>query len=194
MYNADQLYKEVIDGLHHFLDMAEANKRNGFICYRANIARIRRITPLQGPFNNHIFSHGFIPKYIYWTSREEKGLIMEENEEEECEDNFSAHAGFGAFDDDTAMEEAHEGEVADDDPTNDFGLALHDAREDCESKKERMKFQQMLEDHQKLLYPGCEDGLKKLGGTLELLQWKATHGVSDKGFGELLKHLKNMLP
>jgi hypothetical protein len=44
------------------------------------------------------------------------------------------------------------------------------------------------------LYPGCEDGLKKLGGTLELLQWKATHGVSDKGFGELLKHLKNMLP
>jgi hypothetical protein len=27
-----------------------------------------------------------------------------------------------------------------------------------------------------------------------LLQWKAAHGVSDKGFGELLKHLKNMLP
>jgi hypothetical protein len=27
-----------------------------------------------------------------------------------------------------------------------------------------------------------------------LLQWKATYGVSDKGFGELLKLLKNMLP
>jgi hypothetical protein len=24
--------------------------------------------------------------------------------------------------------------------------------------------------------------LKKLGSTLELLQWKAAHGVSDKGF------------
>jgi hypothetical protein len=57
-----------------------------------------------------------------------------------------------------------------------------------------MKFQQMLEDHRKLLYPSCEDGLKKLGSTLELLQWKATHGVSNKGFGELLKYLKNMLP
>jgi hypothetical protein len=45
-----------------------------------------------------------------------------------------------------------------------------------------MKFQQIWEDHRKLLYPGCEDGLKKLGITLELLQWKATNGVFDKGF------------
>ena len=30
--------------------------------------------------------------------------------------------------------------------------------------------------------------------TLELLQWKATYGVSDKEFGELLKLLKKMLP
>jgi hypothetical protein len=52
----------------------------------------------------------------------------------------------------------------------------------------------MFENHRKLLYLGCEDGLKKLGSTLGLLQWKATHGVSDKRFGELLKHLKNMLP
>jgi hypothetical protein len=49
----------------------------------------------------------------------------------------------------------------------------------------------MLADHRKLLYPGCADGLKKLGITQELLQWKATHGVSDKGFDELLKLLKN---
>jgi len=33
--------------------------------------------------------------------------------------------------------------------------------------------------------------LKKLGTTLELLQWNATHGVSDKRFGELLKLKKN---
>jgi hypothetical protein len=57
-----------------------------------------------------------------------------------------------------------------------------------------MKFYQMLEDHHKLLYPGCKDGLKKLDSTLELLQWKATHGVFDKRFGELLKHLKDKLP
>ena len=58
---------------------------------------------------------------------------------------------------------------------------------DYESEKERLKFQQIIEDHRKLLYQGCEDGLKKLGTTLEFLQWKATYGVSDKEFGELLK-------
>ena len=44
------------------------------------------------------------------------------------------------------------------------------------------------------MYLGCEDGVKKLDTTLELLQWKATHGVSDKGFGELLKLVKKMPP
>jgi hypothetical protein len=50
-----------------------------------------------------------------------------------------------------------------------------------------MKFQQMLADHHNLLYPRCADGLKNLGITLELLQWKAMHGVSDKRFRQLLK-------
>jgi hypothetical protein len=40
----------------------------------------------------------------------------------------------------------------------------------------------MLEDHNKLLYPNCEDGKKKVGTTLELLQWKAENGVPDKAF------------
>ena len=59
---------------------------------------------------------------------------------------------------------------------------------DCESETERLKFQKLLEDHRKLLYPDCENGLKKLGTTLELLQWKATY--VHKGFGELLKLVK----
>ena len=67
-------------------------------------------------------------------------------------------------------------------------------RADCESEKEMLKFQKMSEDHQKLLYPGCKDELKKLGTTLELLQRKVTNGVSDKGFGELLKLVKKMVP
>ena len=52
----------------------------------------------------------------------------------------------------------------------------------------------MLEDHKKLLYPTCDVGQKKLGTTLELLQWKLKNGVSDKGFGELLTITKKMLP
>ena len=52
----------------------------------------------------------------------------------------------------------------------------------------------MLADHRKSLYPSCEQGHRKLGTTLEFLQWKAKNGVSDKAFGELLKLVKNILP
>ena len=60
--------------------------------------------------------------------------------------------------------------------------------------KESKKFEKMLEDHKKLLYPDCKQGLKKLDTTLEMLQWKAANGVTDKGFEELLGIVKNMLP
>jgi hypothetical protein len=48
-------------------------------------------------------------------------------------------------------------------------MVIRDAQRDCESEKEKAKFDQMLEDHKKLLYPSAEDGQKKLGTTLELL-------------------------
>ena len=50
----------------------------------------------------------------------------------------------------------------------------------------------MLEDHKNLLYPNCENGLKKLGSTLELLRWKAECAIPDSSFEKLLKMMKNM--
>jgi len=75
-----------------------------------------------------------------------------------------------------------------------LGDAIRDAQRDCESKKEKAKFERMLEDHRKLLYATAEDGQKKLGTTLELLQWKAKNGALDKSFGQLLKIMKKLLP
>ena len=142
---------------------------------------------------------------------------MEENEEEEKDDDniISGFAEYGAFDD-TAMGEAKE-EVgakekpaeeevgaeekpaeeevgAEEEPADDLGQAIRDAQREWESEKEKIKFDCMLEDHKKLLYPTYDAGQKKLGTTLELLQWKAKNGVSDKGFTELLKIQKKMLP
>ena len=116
------------------------------------------------------------------------GVTMEDNEED-FDDHFPRNAGFGAFDDDILIEDPKV-DVAEDDPSDDLGQALHNVRADCESETKRLKFQKMLEGHRKLLYPDCENGLKKLGTTLELLQWKTTNGVSDKGFGEFLKFVK----
>ncbi|KAK1561427.1 hypothetical protein QYE76_018874, partial [Lolium multiflorum] len=92
-----------------------------------------------------------------------------------------------------AEEEAHEVLISII-PDDDLGRAILDAKISCGSEKERLKLEKMLEDHKTLLYPNCEDGQKKLGTTLELLQWKAENGTSDKGFEKLLKIIKKMLP
>ena len=74
-----------------------------------------------------------------------------------------------------------------DEPDDDLGRAIRDAKINCGSENEKLKLERMLEDRNKLLYPNWEDGHKKLGTTLELLQWKAENGTSDKGFEKLLK-------
>ena len=83
---------------------------------------------------------------------------MEDNEEEDFDDHFPGNAGLGAFDDDIPMEEP-EADVGEDDPSDDLGQALHNVQADCESETERLKFQKLLEDHHKLLYPDLGQAL-----------------------------------
>ena len=113
--------------------------------------------------------------------------MMEEGEEEQLEpdDIIAQYGDFG----DTAMGEAEDEADAEGAPVEDdaLGDVIREAQKDCESEKEKTKFDHMLEDHKKLLYPSAQDGQKKLGTTLELLKWKAQNGVSDKAFGQLLK-------
>jgi hypothetical protein len=54
-------------------------------------------------------------------------------------------------------------------PADDLGQAICDAQRECESEKEKIKFERMQEDHKKLLYPTAEEGQKRLGTTLVLL-------------------------
>jgi hypothetical protein len=105
---------------------------------------------------------------------------MEDNDEEENDDNYPEFPETT----DTAMEDNEEEgeERASDVPADDLSQVIVDAQIDCESEKERDKLEHMLDDHKKNLYPNCKDGQKKLGSTLELLQWKAETGLSDKGF------------
>jgi hypothetical protein len=113
--------------------------------------------------------------------------MMEDNDEEENDDNYPEFPKTT----DTAMEDNEEKEKgeerASDVPADDLGQVIVDARIDCESEKEREKLERMLDDQKKILYLNCEDGQKELGSMLELLQWKAESGLSDKGFEKLLK-------
>jgi len=68
------------------------------------------------------------------------------------------------------MGEPDQEEVAAEDELNDdLGNAIWDAQREAESEKDKIKFECMLEDHKKLLYPTCDAGQKKLATTLELL-------------------------
>ena len=114
---------------------------------------------------------------------------MEDNEEEEDDDNYPPPE-YG----DVAMGKAVNQEELDDVPDDDLRRVIVDAKRQCESEKEKLKFDRMLDDHKKGLYPNCEDGNIKPGTTLELLQWKADSGIANNGFEKLLKILKKKLP
>jgi hypothetical protein len=120
-----------------------------------------------------------MPNYICWTRHGERGVIIEEDEEEGDDDNmiFRGFAEYGAFDD-TAMGEAEEEGAAEEEvePTDELDQAIHDAQRECKSEKEKIKFERMLEDHKKLLYPTAEEGQKKVGyhtriATMEGKEW-----------------------
>jgi hypothetical protein len=107
--------------------------------------------------------------------------MMEDGEEEENDDNY--HQIFPEYSD-TAMEEEEGDKRASVEPADDLSRVISNTKRYCVTEKERLQFEQMLQDHKKLLYPNCEDGQKKLGNTLELLTWKAENGVTDSGFNK----------
>ena len=111
--------------------------------------------------------------------------MLDNNEEEEDRiPNFAAD--YGAFFEDTAMSEPEE-DVERHPAEDDLGQMPHEVEEVCKTEKE-------LRDYRTLLYPDCKQCQKKLGITLELLQWKASNSLSHKGFEELRKLIKNLLP
>ena len=62
------------------------------------------------------------------------GVTMEDNEEEDFDDHFPENAGIGAFDDDIPMEEP-EVDVAENDPSDDLGQALHNVQQTVRVKR-----------------------------------------------------------
>ncbi|XP_014660901.1 uncharacterized protein LOC101772603, partial [Setaria italica] len=196
MYNADRRSKAFIDGLHYFLEVAKANKpENGFVCcpcFQCN-NRKEYSNDSWGTIHSHLFKYGFMPNYLVWTKHGKLGVVMEDGEEEEEDDTIPDWVAGQAFAG-TTMGEADEDEFAENDPTDDLGQVIQDAYRDCETEKEAAKLQRMIDDHQKLLYRGCQQDHKKLGTTLEFVQWKAKNGVSDKAFQGMLNIVKKILP
>ena len=193
MYS-DRRSNEFMQGVREFVEVAKANAHNGFMCCPCCVCRNERDFPDSRDIHIHLYTSGFMPGYKCWTKHGEIGVMMEDDEEEDNNDDYPMFPE-QCETENVENEEQQEEEVeAPDEPIDDLGRVIADAKRDCESEKERLKFGQMLEDHKKLLYPTCKNEQKKLDTTLELLRWKAENGVTDKGFEKLLKIMKKKLP
>ena len=94
-----------------------------------------------------------MPNNYVWTKHGERGIMLDNNEEEDMIPDFAAN--YGAFFEDTAMgepEEDIEWHIVEDV----LGQMLREVEEVCETEKESRDLKRMLEDYRTLLYPDCK--------------------------------------
>jgi hypothetical protein len=104
MYGS-RVSNEFITGLKGFLRVADANKRNGFAVCPCSVCKNQKNYSSSKILHVHLLQHGFMPSYNCWTKHGERGVKMEDNEEEEDDDNYLDFPEYG----DTFMGEAEGG-------------------------------------------------------------------------------------
>jgi hypothetical protein len=91
MYD-DRRFGDFIKGMHSFLNVAEANKQNGFVCCPCGVCRNEKDYPSSKTLHIHLFRFGFMSGYNCWTKHGERGVMMKDNDEEENDDNYHEFA------------------------------------------------------------------------------------------------------
>ena len=118
---------EYVKGVHNFLEVAEANKHNGFMWCPCPICGNTKSYPISKTLHTHLLYKGFIPHYNVWTKHGERGVMMEDNEgEEEDDDNYPLEYS------DTATGEPGDQEEPDDVPDDDLSRDIIDAQKECQ--------------------------------------------------------------
>ena len=140
-----------VNSVREFRRVAEQNKRDGFMCCPCAVCKNLKEFTNSREIHLHLFTNGFMPNYIYWTKHGESGVMMEEGEEEHAypDDVFAQYCDFAVEDEGDEGGDAGNSIVDDDDA---LGDVIRDVQRDCESAKEKAKFDKMLEDQKKLLY------------------------------------------
>ncbi|KAK1614593.1 hypothetical protein QYE76_020110, partial [Lolium multiflorum] len=141
---ANRLSGEFTTGLKDFLVVANANKQGGFVICPCVGCKNQKGYSSSREVHLHLIRHGFMPSYNCWTKHGERGVIMEEDEEgDDIDDSYLDHFGDTFMDDAEGGEGEGEGEgegdqeEARDEPADDLGRTIADARSRCETEKER---------------------------------------------------------
>ena len=110
------------EGMRSFLVVAEANKRrDGFMGCPCVKCRNEKDYSSSKVIQSHLLRSGFMSDYNVWTKHGERGVMMEDGDEEENDDNYRSMFPEYA---DTAMEDNEEEggeERAADEPNDDLG-------------------------------------------------------------------------
>ncbi|KAK1682670.1 hypothetical protein QYE76_043518 [Lolium multiflorum] len=144
----DRRTAEFILGLHNFIGVAEANSMNGFMCCPCVVCQNKKDYSSWRTLHTYLIRFGFMPGYNCWTKHGERGVMMEDNEEEQDDENYPMFPEYG----DTAPGEVEDQEASDE-PTDDLGGAIADAKRDCETDKERLKFEHITHEAEMVVFP-----------------------------------------
>ena len=85
---------EFIDGVHEFIEAAKKHKYGGFV--RCPCKFCKKNYSSSWTIHSHLFNSDFMPNYYVWTMHGERGIMLDNNEEEKDEiPDFAAN--YGAF-------------------------------------------------------------------------------------------------
>lgn len=140
----------------------------------------------------HLIVRRFKSNYKIWNKHSEEGLnpgAAPEGFMDGSGDQVDEGDQHLADDEILAMDDDY------DDMVDHIGQMLHEVKannEDEYTEGEFAKYQELVRDSKKPLYPGSKMTL--LDSVLKLLKLKAIHGWSDRSFTALLDLLRGMLP
>ena len=80
------------EGMHSFRDAADANKHGGGYMFCPCVeCRNEKDYTSSRVIQSHLLRSGFMSGYNVWTKHGERGVLMEDNEEEEDDDGCPGH-------------------------------------------------------------------------------------------------------
>ena len=74
---------EFIDGVHEFVKVAEKHKYGGFVYCPCEFYKNGKNYSSSRTIHNHMFSCGFMPNYYVGTMHGKRGIMLDNNEEED---------------------------------------------------------------------------------------------------------------
>lgn len=214
MYLKNRTCGEYLTGLKSFIDAAEADQlkqgKSAISCPCVDCEN-----DIQFSSSVHVHAHliirGFMDDYICWNMHGEEGCNVRDLEADRMHQETACNEQSGKFYACQDEEEVHSdnqavgNDLSDDDLIQIGDNYVHVADQLEEMVRDAMgydghtilefeKLKKLVTDMKTPLYPGCKGKYTKLFASLKLLQLKATHHMTDRGFKALLDLLRDMLP